>query len=50
MHRNPRGLIVTQNPLSSTVVDFYRLLYDNELSVIVSFDDEKQSEVIQYDF
>lgn len=28
--------IVTQNPLSSTVVDFWRLVYDHDIDIIVS--------------
>ena len=45
-YKNSRGFIITQNPLSSTIVDLYRLLYDKDVSIIVSFDDEKTTEVI----
>lgn len=45
MYRNPSGFIVTQNPLSTTLVDFYRILYEKETTVLVSFDNEMVAEV-----
>ena len=45
MYSTSRGFIVTQNPLPTTVVDFYRLLYEKNPAAIVSFNDEIGTEV-----
>ena len=47
MYKSSRGFIVTQNPIAATTVDFYRMLYETDVSIIMSFDDEMQSEVRQ---
>ena len=48
MYKNSKGFIITQNPLPSTIVDFYRMLYEKDVKVIVSFDDENSTEVISH--
>ena len=37
-YRHTNGLIVTQTPLPNTVVDFLRLLWDNQVKTIVMMD------------
>ncbi|XP_048256010.1 receptor-type tyrosine-protein phosphatase T-like [Haliotis rufescens] len=36
--RHPRGLLVTQTPLPHTVLDFWRLVYDHGVSLIIMID------------
>ncbi|XP_064605807.1 receptor-type tyrosine-protein phosphatase kappa-like [Liolophura sinensis] len=39
--KSNRGLIITQTPLPSTVLDFWRLVYDHDITVIVMIDSVK---------
>ncbi|XP_064605808.1 receptor-type tyrosine-protein phosphatase kappa-like, partial [Liolophura sinensis] len=36
--KSKRGLIITQTPLPDTVLDFWRLVYDHDITVIVMID------------
>ena len=44
-HREDQKFILTQNPLADTIVDFWRMVYENGVSAIVAFD-KVASEVI----
>lgn len=37
--RNPKRYIVTQQPLPNTINDFWRLIHENNVTVIVSLND-----------
>lgn len=41
----PHGFILTQTPMKHTVVDLYRLILEQEVKVVVTFDDYTGEEV-----
>ncbi|KAK3594655.1 hypothetical protein CHS0354_003578 [Potamilus streckersoni] len=43
-HKSKNAFLLTQTPLPNTVVDFLRLVLDNEVNTIVMFDDEITTE------
>lgn len=37
--RNPNRFIVTQQPLPNTIIDFWRLIHEKDITVIVSLNE-----------
>ena len=50
--RDTKGRLVTQLPLPDTLVDFWRLVYGNDVTIIVSLGslNEKQKVTVNYFF
>ena len=45
-HRLSAGLIITQTPLPDTMIDFYRLLWDNHVVTVVMMDSDHENEKV----
>ncbi|XP_052795728.1 receptor-type tyrosine-protein phosphatase T-like isoform X1 [Mya arenaria] len=44
-YTNPKGFIISQMPLPSTAVDVCRLIIDEEINLVVQFDDSGKEEI-----
>ncbi|XP_052793643.1 receptor-type tyrosine-protein phosphatase kappa-like isoform X2 [Mya arenaria] len=44
-YTNPKGFIISQLPLPSTAVDVCRLILDEEINIVVQFDDSGKEEI-----
>ncbi|WAQ98228.1 PTPRK-like protein [Mya arenaria] len=45
-YTNPKGFIISQLPLPSTAVDVCRLILDEEINIVVQFDDSGKEEFV----